>query len=221
MTSASEDSSADRGTGVDSGVGAGTVAGTGAGAATGGSADPASDPVLGRLLRHGILHIAEPITDRTAERVTAALLLLAAETDRPVTLYISSPGGSVPAGMAIYDVMRHIGNDVVTIGLGYCASMAQFLVSAGTPGKRYALPNARMMLHLPSFAQAPTGTAEAGRHEELRHSRDRVAELIADFTHREVGQVVRDFADDRWLTPEEALAYGLIDRVLDAAPHEP
>ncbi|MFD0367508.1 ClpP family protease [Streptomyces sp. NPDC127114] len=215
MTSASEDSSADRGTDVDSG------AGTGTGAGTGGSADPAPDPVLDRLLRHGILHIAEPITDRTAERVNAALLLLAAETDRPVTLYISSPGGSVPAGMAIYDVMRHIDNDIVTIGLGYCASMAQFLVSAGTPGKRYALPNARMMLHLPAFAQAPTGTAEAGRHEELRHSRDRVAELIAEFTHREIGQVVRDFADDRWLTPEEALEYGLIDHVLDASPHEP
>ena len=184
-----------------------------------------TDPVLDRLLRHGIVHIAEPITDRTADRVTAELLLLAAETDRPATLYINSPGGSVPAGMAIYDVMRHIANDVVTIGLGYCASMAQFLVSAGTPGKRYALPNARMMLHLPTFAQAPTGTTEANRHDDLRDSRDRVAELIAGFTHRTVDQVVRDFADDRWLTPDEALHYGLIDRVLDtpspAAPDDP
>ncbi|MFF9198332.1 ClpP family protease [Streptomyces sp. NPDC014779] len=176
------------------------------------------DPVVERLLRHGILHISEPITDATADRVTAELLLLAAENDRPVTLYINSPGGSVPAGMAIYDVMRHIGNDVVTIGLGYCASMAQFLVSAGTPGKRYALPNARMMLHLPAFAQPPTGTGEGIRHQELRYSRDRIADLLAGFTHREVAQVVRDFAEDRWLTPAEALEYGLIDRVLDAAP---
>ncbi|MEU8620653.1 ATP-dependent Clp protease proteolytic subunit [Streptomyces sp. NPDC048623] len=186
-----------------------------------GSGGPGTDPVLDRLLRHGILHISEPITAGTADRVTAELLLLAAETDRPATLYINSPGGSVPAGMAIYDVIRHIPNDVVTIGLGYCASMAQFLVSAGTPGKRYALPNARMMLHLPAFDQPPTGTAEGTRHEELRYSRDRIADLLADFTHREVAQVVRDFADDRWLTPAEALEYGLIDRVLDMTPPTP
>lgn len=194
--------------------------GTGA-SGTGASGGPDADPVVERLLRHGILHISEPITGATADRVTAELLLLAAENDRPITLYINSPGGSVPAGMAIYDVIRHIGNDVVTIGLGYCASMGQFLVSAGTPGKRYALPNARMMLHLPAFAQPPTGTAESIRHEELRYSRDRIADLLADFTHREVAQVVRDFADDRWLTPAEALEYGLIDRVLDTTPPAP
>ncbi|MEV6330451.1 ATP-dependent Clp protease proteolytic subunit [Streptomyces sp. NPDC051909] len=182
---------------------------------------PGTDPVVERLLRHGILHISEPITGATADRITAELLLLAAENARPVTLYINSPGGSVSAGMAIYDVMRHIDNDVVTIGLGHCASMAQFLVSAGTPGKRYALPNARMMLHLPAFAQPPTGTTEGPQHEELRYSRDRIADLLADFTHREVAQVVRDFADDRWLTPAEALEYGLIDRVLDTTPPEP
>ncbi|MFJ3906341.1 ClpP family protease [Streptomyces sp. NPDC090025] len=193
----------------------------------GGGGDPGADPehchdpVLDRLLRHGILRIATPITAETADRVTAELLLLAAESDRPATLYINSPGGSVPAGLAIYDVIRHIPNEVVTIGLGYCASMAQFLLSAGSPGKRYALPSARMMLHLPAFAQPPTGSAEGASHEELRHSRDRIAALLADFTHREVADVVRDFADDRWLTPAEALAYGLIDRVLDPAPGPP
>ncbi|WP_370409350.1 ClpP family protease [Streptomyces fradiae] len=200
--------------------GPGTGASGGAGG-SGSSGSPEPDPVVERLLRHGIVHISEPITGATADRVTAELLLLAAENDRPITLYINSPGGSVPAGMAIYDVIRHIGNDVVTIGLGYCASMAQFLVSAGTPGKRYALPNARMMLHLPDFAQPPTGTAEGTSHEELRYSRDRIADLLADFTHREVAQVVRDFADDRWLTPAEAMEYGLIDRVLDTASPAP
>ncbi|MGW5419185.1 ClpP family protease [Streptomyces sp. NPDC003943] len=182
--------------------------------------DPApgpADPVLDRLLRHRIIHIAEPITAETADRVTAQLLLLGAESDRPVTLYINSTGGSVPAGMAIYDTMRHIGNDVTTIALGYCASMAQFLVTAGTPGRRHALPNTRMMLHLPAFADAATADGEGTPVGELHHTRIRVTELLAEHTHRTTAQIAADFADDRWLTPDEAVAYGLIDDVLDGA----
>ncbi|MFI8965763.1 ClpP family protease [Streptomyces sp. NPDC053493] len=175
------------------------------------------DAVVERLLRHRIIHVAEPISGATADRVTAELLLLAAESDLPVTLYINSSGGSVPAGMAIYDTMQYIRNDVVTIGLGYCASMAQFLVSAGTPGKRYALPNTRMMLHLPSFADAGAADSEGTPVGELHHTRARITDLIARHTHREPAQVAADFADDRWLTPAEAKDYGLIDDVLAAA----
>ncbi|MFG3345282.1 ClpP family protease [Streptomyces sp. NPDC048018] len=180
-------------------------------------ADPEADAaavVIERLLRHRILHIAAPITRETADRVTAQLLLLAAESDRPVTLYVNSTGGSVPAGLAIYDTMQHVRNDVVTIGLGYCASMAQFLVAAGTPGKRYALPNTRMMLHLPSFADAAASDTDGLGITELHHTRVRVTELIARHTGREAARVAADFADDRWLTPEEAEEYGLIDGVL-------
>ncbi|MEU9039014.1 ATP-dependent Clp protease proteolytic subunit [Streptomyces sp. NPDC048352] len=177
------------------------------------------DPIVQRLLRHRILHIGTTINSDTADRITAQMLLLAAETDAPVTLYINSPGGSVPAGLAIYDTMHHIRNDVVTIGLGYCASMAQFLLSAGTSGRRFALPNTRLMLHLPSFAPFTfTGDAE-NQPEELRYTRHRIAELIARHTHRHPDQVTKDFTDDRWLTPEEAKNYGLIDDVLDTLPH--
>ncbi|MFI8822604.1 ClpP family protease [Streptomyces sp. NPDC053431] len=184
--------------------------------ATDAGADAEAAAVVERLLRHRIVHIATPITHATAERVTAQLLLLAAESDRPVTLYVNSTGGSVPAGLAIYDTMQHIRNDVVTIGLGYCASMAQFLVAAGTPGKRYALPNTRMMLHLPSFADAVAADTDGLGIAELHHTRVRVTELLARHTHRDAARVAADFADDRWLTPEEAKEYGLIDDVLDS-----
>ncbi|MFJ9811310.1 ClpP family protease [Streptomyces sp. NPDC101158] len=177
-------------------------------------ADAAAAVVIERLLRHRILHIAAPITPETADRVTAQLLLLASESDRPVTLYVNSTGGSVAAGLAIYDTMQHIRNDVVTIGLGYCASMAQFLVAAGTPGKRYALPNTRMMLHLPSFADAAASDADAVGIAELHYTRARVTDLLARHTHRDAARLAADFADDRWLTPEEAKGYGLIDDVL-------
>ncbi|MFF5973356.1 ClpP family protease [Streptomyces sp. NPDC012769] len=176
--------------------------------------DSEADAVLRRLLRHRILHIAAPITDETAARITAQLLLLDAEDDRPVTLYVNSLGGSLPAGMAIYDTMQHIGSDVITIGLGYCASMAQFLVAAGTPGKRYALPNTRMMLHLPSFVDAVAADSEGTRIDELHHTRSRITDLIARHTGRDPAHVARDFAEDRWLTPEEAKEYGLIDATM-------
>ncbi|MER7515560.1 ATP-dependent Clp protease proteolytic subunit [Streptomyces sp. NPDC126499] len=197
MRSAAQDPSDHHGPGGD------------AGATTG--ADAEAEAVLQRLLRHRILHIAAPITGETADRITAQLLLLDAEGDRPVTLYVNSLGGSLPAGMAIYDTMQHIRSDVITIGLGYCASMAQFLVAAGTPGKRYALPNTRMMLHLPSFVDAVAADSEGTRIDELHYTRSRITDLIARHTGRDAEQVARDFADDRWLTPAEAKGYGLID----------
>ncbi|GAA3398612.1 ATP-dependent Clp protease proteolytic subunit [Streptomyces roseoviridis] len=178
------------------------------------AAEAEAEAVLRRLLRHRILHIAEPITGGTADRITAQLLLLDAEADLPVTLYVNSLGGSLPAGMAIYDTMQHIRSDVITIGLGYCASMAQFLVAAGTPGKRYALPHTRMMLHLPSFVDAVAADSEGTRIDELHYTRSRITDLIALHTGRDAAQVARDFAEDRWLTPAEAEGYGLIDATL-------
>jgi ATP-dependent Clp protease protease subunit len=183
------------------------------------SADAHTDPVLERLLRHRIIHIGTSITSRTADRVTAQLLLLAAESDAPVTLYINSPGGSVPAGLSIYDAMQHVRNHVITIGLGYCASMAQFLLAAGSPGLRFALPHTRMMLHLPSFNGTTPDTGPGGESEELRHARHQMAYLIARHTNRTVEEAIRDFRHDNWYSTTEAKQYGLIDDVLRTAPH--
>ncbi|WP_381560878.1 ClpP family protease [Streptomyces eurythermus] len=179
-------------------------------AADRGTAPTRADPVTDRLLRHRILSIGTPINGQTADTVTSRLLLLAAETDAPITLYINSPGGSVPAGMAIYDTMQHIRNPITTIGLGYCASMAQLLLAAGTPGRRAALPHSRMMLHLPSI----TGAAPANASEELRHTRQQISDLIARHTHRTAEEVIRNFSHDRWFSAVQAQQYGLIDEIL-------
>ncbi|MFJ9854887.1 ClpP family protease [Streptomyces sp. NPDC101150] len=175
---------------------------------------PADDPVVQRLLRHRIVRIGHSILSETADRITAQLLLLAAETDEDIFLYITSPGGSVPAGMAIYDTMQHIRNDVVTIASGYCASMAQFLITAGTPGKRCALPNSRMMLHLPSFTPADSRGASGSRPEELQYTRHQITRLLAQHTGQEANQIGEHFISDRWFTATQAKQYGLIDLVL-------
>jgi ATP-dependent Clp protease protease subunit len=179
--------------------------------------ETSSDPLLERLLRHRVVHIGTPISDRTADLVTAQLLLLAAESDAPIKLYIRSTGGSVPAGMAIYDTIQHIPNTVATVGMGYCASVAQFLLTAGTPGHRHALPNARLMLHLPSFSPGADTTAPRNQPGELHYTAQQITQLIARHTRRRPAEVARDFAQDRWFTPAEAVAYGLVDGI--AEPH--
>ncbi|MFF8610988.1 ATP-dependent Clp protease proteolytic subunit [Streptomyces sp. NPDC015346] len=178
--------------------------------------------VVERLLRHRTLCIGRSINSETADRVIPQLLLLGAESDDDITLYINSPGGLVTAGLAIYDTMQHIGNDITTIGLGFCASMAQLLLTAGTPGKRFALPNTRMMLHLPAFTETASPHSPGNRPKELRYTQQRITHLISRHTLRETHQVIRDFAQDRWFSPAEAKDYGLIDAILTApAPAGP
>ena len=172
------------------------------------------DSIYERLLRDRIVYLGTEVTDEVANQITGQLLLLAAEDpDRDITLYINSPGGSVTAGLAIYDTMRLIQPDVATWGMGMVASMGQFLLSSGTPGKRYALPHARIMMHQPTGGVAGTASDIAILAEMFGKLKRRVAELTAEQTGQTVETIIADADRDRWFTAEEALTYGLVDHI--------
>lgn len=174
----------------------------------------ALDPVLDRLLHERILFLGSEVDDAIANRITAQLLLLAADDpDRDIAFYINSPGGSVTAGMAIYDTMQLIRPDVATWGVGFAASMGQFLLSAGTPGKRYALPHARILMHQPSAGLGGNATDVAIRAGVYGDMKREVAELIARHTGQSVDTITADSDRDRWFTAQEAKDYGLVDHV--------
>ncbi|MFI1352974.1 ATP-dependent Clp protease proteolytic subunit [Streptomyces sp. NPDC020898] len=176
------------------------------------------DQVYNRLLNERIIFLGQPVDDDIANKITAQLLLLAAaDPDKDINLYINSPGGSITAGMAIYDTMQFIKNDVMTIAMGLAASMGQFLLSAGTPGKRFALPNAEILIHQPSAGLAGSASDIKIHAERLLHTKKRMAELTSHHTGQTVEQVTRDSDRDRWFDPEEAKAYGLIDDVIATA----
>ncbi len=176
------------------------------------------DQVYNRLLNERIIFLGQPVDDDIANKITAQLLLLAAaDPDKDINLYINSPGGSITAGMAIYDTMQFIKNDVMTIAMGLAASMGQFLLSAGTPGKRFALPNAEILIHQPSAGLAGSASDIKIHAERLLHTKKRMAELTAQHTGQTVEQVTRDSDRDRWFDPEEAKEYGLIDDVITTA----
>ncbi|MDH6623390.1 ATP-dependent Clp protease protease subunit [Streptomyces sp. LBL] len=176
------------------------------------------DQVYNRLLNERIIFLGQPVDDDIANKITAQLLLLAAaDPDKDINLYINSPGGSITAGMAIYDTMQFIKNDVMTIAMGLAASMGQFLLSAGTPGKRFALPNAEILIHQPSAGLAGSASDIKIHAERLLHTKKRMAELTSQHTGQSVEQVTRDSDRDRWFDPEEAKAYGLIDDVISTA----
>ncbi|WP_329283272.1 ATP-dependent Clp protease proteolytic subunit [Streptomyces sp. NBC_01451] len=176
------------------------------------------DQVYNRLLNERIIFLGQPVDDDIANKITAQLLLLAAaDPDKDINLYINSPGGSITAGMAIYDTMQFIKNDVMTIAMGLAASMGQFLLSAGTPGKRFALPNAEILIHQPSAGLAGSASDIKIHAERLLHTKKRMAELTSQHTGQTVEQVTRDSDRDRWFDPEEAKAYGLIDDVIATA----
>lgn len=159
--------------------------------------------------------------DDIANKITAQLLLLASDPDKDINLYINSPGGSISAGMAIYDTMQFIKNDVVTIAMGLAASMGQFLLSAGTPGKRFALPNAEILIHQPSAGLAGSASDIKIHAERLLHTKKRMAELTAFHTGQSVEQITRDSDRDRWFSADEAKEYGLIDEVIASAANVP
>jgi len=171
--------------------------------------------VYDRLLRERIIVLGSVVEDSNANAIVAQMLLLAAEDPhRDITLYINSPGGSVSAGMAIYDTMQYVENDVATVAMGLAASMGQFLLSAGTPGKRYATPHARVMMHQPSGGFGGTASDIKIQAEQMLHTKRQMAELIAQHTCQPVETIERDSDRDRWFTADQAREYGLVDKVV-------
>ena len=177
-----------------------------------------SDSVFERLLRERIIFLGSQVDDEIANKLCAQILLLSAEDpNRDISLYINSPGGSVTVGMAIYDTMKYSPCDVATYGMGLAASMGQFLLSAGTKGKRYALPHARIMMHQPSAGVGGTAADIAIQAEQFAHTKREMAELIAQHTGQTVEQITKDSDRDRWFTAEEAKDYGFVDHVISSA----
>lgn len=177
-----------------------------------------ADSVYERLLRQRIIVLGEQVNDAIANRIAGQMLLLAAEDPiADVSLYINSPGGSVPAGMVIFDTMRSLGCDVATYGMGLAASMGQFLLSAGTPGKRYALPHCQVLMHQPSAGVGGTESDIAIQAEQFRKHKRELAGLIAEHTGQTVERITADFDRDRWFTAHEAREYGFVDEVITRA----
>jgi ATP-dependent Clp protease protease subunit len=178
--------------------------------------------VYNRLLRERIIFLGSEVSDQVANRICAQLLLLSAEdSTRDINLYINSPGGSVTAGMAIFDTMELIECDVATWSLGLSASMGQFLLSAGTRGKRYALPHARILMHQGSAGLGGTASDIKIQAEQWNLTKQEMAELIAEHTGQSVEQVIKDGDRDRWFTAQEALEYGFIDHIVRRASEVP
>ncbi|WP_371527552.1 ATP-dependent Clp protease proteolytic subunit [Streptomyces sp. NBC_01283] len=175
------------------------------------------DHLAAQLLTQRIVFLGTQVDEVSANRVCAQLLLLSAEDPRTdISLYINSPGGSVTAGLAIYDTMRLIPNDVSTLAMGFAASMGQFLLTVGTAGKRYALPNARIMMHQPSAGIGGTTADIAIQAENLEFTKRSVERITAEHTGQSEDVISRDGDRDRWFTAEQAKEYGMVDRVLDS-----
>jgi ATP-dependent Clp protease protease subunit len=178
--------------------------------------------IFHRLLRERIVFLGAEVDDEVANRVCAQLLLLTADDpDRDIFLYINSPGGSVNAGLAIYDTMQYVPNDVATLAVGFAASMGQFLLCAGAPGKRSSLPHSRIVMHQPSGGIGGTASDVAIQAENMLYTKKVMQERIAFHTGRTVEEINRDADRDRWFTAEEAKEYGFIDHVVTRAAQVP
>ena len=178
--------------------------------------DPAAQDnyIYNRLLKERIIWLGSEVRDENANAICSQLLLLSAENpEKDIYLYINSPGGSVTAGMAIYDTMQFIPNDVVTVATGLAASMGQFLLSSGTKGKRYATPNARILMHQPSGGIGGTASDIKIQAELILHMKKVMAELTADQTGQTVETILKDNDRDKWFTATEALEYGFFDKI--------
>ena len=173
-----------------------------------------TDNVYSSLLANRIIFLGSEVKDENANAICAQMLLLNAEDPhKDIYLYINSPGGSVDSGMAIFDTMQWISNDVATVAMGLAASMGQFLLSAGQPGKRFALPHSRIMMHQPSGGLGGTASDIRIQAEQSLHIKRTMAGLIAEHTGQTVEQIGEDSDRDRWFTAEQALEYGFIDHV--------
>ena len=176
------------------------------------------EQVYNRLLRERIIFLGSVVEDANANLICAQLLLLAADDPhKDIWLYINSPGGSVSAGMAIYDTMQFVKNDVATVAMGLAASMGQFLLCAGAAGKRYATPHARVMMHQPSGGLGGTASDIRIQAEQMLYTKAKMAELIAMHTGQTVEQIEEDSDRDRWFTAEAAKEYGMVDVVASSA----
>jgi ATP-dependent Clp protease protease subunit len=173
------------------------------------------DAIYERLLRERIVFLGREVDDDIANQVAAQMLLLSAEDPgRDIHLYINSPGGSVTGGMAIYDTMQFVDCDVATYAMGMAASMGQFLLTAGTAGKRFALPHARLLMHQPSAGLGGTAADITIQAEMLGRMKRQLNELQAHHSGQTVEQIERDSERDRWFTAAEGVQYGLIDSVI-------
>jgi len=161
-----------------------------------------------------VVLLGSEVDDESANRVCAQLIFLEGESDDDIWLYINSPGGSVTAGMAIYDTMQFVGCAVATVCLGFAASMGQFLLTAGEAGKRFTLPNARMVMHQPLAGLRGQASDIAIQAEQFSYTKRRMAELIAQHSGQPVEQIRADSERDRWFTAQEARDYGLVDKVI-------
>ncbi|GLY39548.1 ATP-dependent Clp protease proteolytic subunit [Amycolatopsis sp. NBRC 101858] len=174
-----------------------------------------TDSVFERLLQERIVVLGSEVNDEIANRITAQLLLLDADdAESDIRFYINSPGGSVTAGFAIYDTMQLIRPDVATYAMGMAASMGQFLLSSGTPGKRYSLPHARILMHQPSAGVGGTASDIAIQADLFNKWKRELAQITADQTGQTVEQIIADGDRDRWFTAQEAKDYGFVDHVL-------
>ena len=183
--------------------------------AASGGIEPISD-ISQRLLKERIVFIGSAIDQVTANLVCAQLILLEADDpDRDISLYINSPGGSVTDGLAIYDTMQYVRPDVSTICVGLAASMGQFLLCAGAPGKRYALPHSRILMHQPSGGMQGQASDIAIQAEQIMYLKKMMAERIAFHTGQPLERIETDSDRDRWFTADEARDYGFIDQVID------
>ena len=172
------------------------------------------DQVYARLLRERIIFLTGEVRDEMANAICAQMLLLAAEDpEKDIYLYINSPGGSVTAGMAIYDTMHYIKNDVATVAMGMAASMGQFILTAGAPGKRYATPNARILMHQPLGGIGGTATDIRIQAEQMAITKQTMSELNAKHTGQPLEKIIADSDRDNWFNSKDALAYGFIDHI--------
>jgi ATP-dependent Clp protease protease subunit len=179
------------------------------------TANPAGEATVNRLLASRIIVLGQGVDDDIANRLVGQMLLLNADDpEADIKLFINSPGGSVSAGMAIYDVMQFVPNDIVTVGMGLAASMGQFLLAAGAPGKRYVLPNARIMMHQPLGGIGGSAAEIQIQAEQMAFTKVRLAELIATHTGQTFEQITEDSNRDRWFSADDAVAYGLVDKVV-------
>jgi ATP-dependent Clp protease protease subunit len=170
--------------------------------------------IYSRLLKDRIIFAVGPVDDHMANLIVAQMLFLESENpDKDVHLYINSPGGSVTAGLAIYDTMQFIRCDVLTMCVGHAASMGALLLAAGAPGKRFALPNARIMIHQPSGGSQGVASDIEIQAREILRMRTQLNEILATHTGQSMEQIAKDTDRDRWMTPDEAATYGLIDTV--------
>ena len=182
-------------------------------------AEPTLQPgVFDRLLKDRIIWLGSEVRDDNANEIAAKLLLLAAEDPKKdIYLYVNSPGGSITAGMAIYDTMQFVPNDIVTVGIGMAASMGQLLLTAGTKGKRYITPNARVLLHQPHGGFGGTASDIQTQAQLILDMKRRLAEITAAQTGKSVEQINADGDRDRWFSAQEALDYGFVDHIRESA----